>query len=150
MFLEFRDNNTLHNDLIFNFDGQIIECDSYYFALDRLIEPEKEDSNKIKKVLTKLLEQWQLYVSRSKSGEIIFLPFDFSDEYTGCLKCEFQNSEVCTTVGYLGFEGWILFPSDISKFVKSSLYFIKSKDKVLNFGKSEFIRQIKENIKAIQ
>lgn len=150
MFFEFQNNNTLHNDLTFNFDGQTIQCDSYYFALDKLVEPDKEDSNKIKTVMKKLLEQWQLYVSRAKSGEIIFLPFDFSDEYIGCLRGKFQNSEVHLTVGYLEFEGWNLFPSEISSFVKSSYYFIKSKDIALNLKKSEFIRQIKENIKAIQ
>lgn len=151
MFFKFLDNDTLHNDLIFNIGNQTIECDSYYFAIDIYIEREREDSEKIKLVLRKLLEQWKLYVSKAKSDETFFLPFDFSCEYTGCLKCEFQNSEIEIQIGYLqNFMSVSFFPSDISSFVKSSYYFVKSKDFSLSLNKSDFIQQIKENLKLIR
>ena len=150
MILEFRDNNTLHDDLFLHFGEQIIECDSYYFALDRNIEPDNEDADKIKAVLKELLNQWKLYISGAKSGEIIYLPFDFSDEYTGCLKCEFQNDLVFLTIGYLQFEGWSFFPSDISTYVKSNKLFIKSKDLTVKIQKKEFLNQIKQNIESIK
>lgn len=87
---------------------------------------------------------------KSKIRRNYFLPFDFSAEYTGCLKCEFQNSKVKLKIGYLqNYVSVAFFPSDISEFVKSSYYFVKSKDFLLSLGKSEFIEQIKENIKAI-
>lgn len=149
MLLEFCDNKTLHNDLILHFGGLEIESDSYYFALDKNILPESEDAKKIKLVIKKLLEQWKTFVSKAKSNEIIYLPFDFSDEYTGCIKCEFQNADVLMTIGYLDFQGWIFFPSDISEYVKSSRYFIKSKDVSLKLKKSDFLKQIKENINSI-
>ena len=149
MILEFRDNNTHHNDLFLHFGDQIIECDSYYFALDRNVEPEKEDIDKIKAVIKELLNQWKMYVSRAKSGEIIYLPFDFSDEYTGCLKCEFEDDFVSLTVGYLQFEGWLFFPSDISSYIKSNKLFIKSKDSIIKLKRGYFLKQIKQNIQDI-
>ena len=149
MLIEFRDNNTHHHDLFLHFADQVIECDSYYFALDRNIEPDKENADKIRAVIRELLNQWKLYVSRAKSGEVIYLPFDFSDEYTGCLKCEFENVSVLLTIGYLQFESWLFFPSDISTYVKSNKLFIKSKDSTLRLEKSKFLNQIKENLKSI-
>ncbi len=149
MLLEFRDNKTLHNDLILHFNGLEIESDSYYFALDRNVKPENEDADKIKIVIKRLLEQWKSYVSRAKSDEVIYLPFDFSGEYTGCIKCEFQNTDVLLTIGYLDFQGWSFFPSEISEYVQSSRFFIKSKDFTLKLKKSDFLQQIKENIQTI-
>lgn len=149
MLIEFRDNNSLHNDLFLHFGDQVIECDSYYFALDQNIKPEKEDADKIKTVIKELLNQWKLYVSRLKSDEVIYLPFDFSDEYTGCLRCESQNDYVLLTVGYLQFEGWLFCPSDISTYVKSNKLFIKSKDSNAKLRKSEFLSQIKQSIESI-
>lgn len=149
MLLEFRDNKTLHNDLVLNVGGLEIESDSYYFALDKNIKPESEDADKIKIVIKSLLAQWKNYVSRAKSGEVIYLPFDFSDEYTGCIRCEFQNADVLLTIGYLELQGWSFFPSDISEYVKSSRYFIRSKDLTMKFEKSAFLKQIKENILII-
>lgn len=55
MILEFRDNNTLHDDLFLHFGEQIIECDSYYFALDRNIEPDNEYADKLKPFLKNYL-----------------------------------------------------------------------------------------------
>jgi hypothetical protein len=150
MLIEFRDNNSLHNDLFLHFENQVIECDSYYFALDKNIEPDKENAAKIKTVIKELLNQWKLYVSRAKSGEIVYLPFDFSDKYTGCLKCEFQSDCVLLTIGYLQFEGWLFFPSDISTYVKSNKLFIKSKDSIAKLKRSEFLNQIKQNIELIK
>lgn len=150
MLIEFRDNNTRHNDLFLHVGNQVIECDSYYFALDRNIEPEKEDAGKVKTVIKALLNQWKIYVSRAESNEIIYLPFDFADEYTGCLKCEFQNDSVLLSVGYLQFEGWAFFPSDIITVVKSSTIFIRSKDLVLELEKRDFLNKIKENIHSIK
>lgn len=119
------------------------------FAIDPNIEPDKEDADKVKTVLKKLLDQWKLYVSRMKADEIIYLPFDFSDEYTGCLRCEFQNDFVLLTVGYLQSVGWLIFPSDISNYVKSSKLFIKSKVLTIKLRKKEFLNQIKQNIELI-
>lgn len=149
MLLEIQDNQTLHDDLFLYFGEEIIKCDSYWFASDQNIEPNKEDADKVKTVIRELLNQWKLYVSGAKSGEVIYLPFDFSDEYTGCLRCEFQNDFVLLRVGYLQFNGLIFFPSDISTYVKSNKLFIKSKDSIIKLPRSEFLNQIKRNIELI-
>ena len=151
MFLEFRNNDTLHDDLILHFGGHEIVCDSYYFALDRAIEPDSENPDKIKKVLVRLLEQWYQFVLKAKSGEILYLPFDFSDEYVGCLRCEFQKENIHLSIGYLqGWEGWTFYPSNISEYVISRKYFIKSGDVNLELSKKDFIFKIKKNIEEIE
>lgn len=146
MRLEFKDNGTAHEDLSFYFNGKVQKCDSYYFALDRKLAPEDESPKKVKVVLKRLLEQWLEYIDNSVQGDILYLPYDFSDQYIGCLCCEVANPFVSLTNGYLSIGGYSIFPSDIGDLVRTNSYFTVSDKNSLQIPKQDFIRELKENL----
>jgi hypothetical protein len=149
MFLEFRDNATAHDDLFFPFNGRVRTCDSYYFRLDRNLDPDEEGPEKAKNVLKRLLEQWLEFVKDSVSGEIVFLPYDFSDEYIGCLRCEVQNASVSLTDGYLEISGASIYPSDIEDLVKSKSYFTATDKSSVSMQKADLLLELRANINSI-
>ena len=146
MRLEFKDNKTNHNDLSFSFNGKVQRCDSYYFSLDRNLAPEDESSEKVRAVLKHLLEQWLKSVDNSASRDTLYLPYDFSDEYIGCLRCEVTDSFVSLTNGYLSIKGYDIFPSDISDLVRTNAYFTVTDKDSMRIQKRDFIQELQENI----
>jgi hypothetical protein len=110
--LRFVDNDTGHDDLILRFAGEQWVCDSYYLALDRGLLPDREDPEKIRAVLRRLLEQWLAVAEQLSDGGAAYLPYDFSDQYTGWLACRRAGGEVEVSRGWAEVEGWSFFPSD--------------------------------------
>jgi hypothetical protein len=111
--LTFVDNNTGHDDLVLHFAGQQWVCDSYYFAIDDHLLPEIEDEVKIRTVLRRLLEQWQEALHGLSTDGVAFLPYDFSDQYTGWLRCTRTQNGFAVTRGWSGVEGWSFSPSNV-------------------------------------
>ncbi len=109
--LRFEDNETAHDDLVLRFAGERSVCDSYYLALDRELLPDREDADKVRAVLRRLLEQWLAAVERLSDGGTAYLPYDFSDQYTGWLACHRSGDEVTVSRGWADVEGWSFFPS---------------------------------------
>lgn len=83
-----------HNDLhIIIEELGIDRCvDTYYFALDSQTYPEHENYAKVKLVLVMLLSAWERSLQNLHESENTFLPFDFSDEYTGGLSVRRQGT----------------------------------------------------------
>jgi len=117
--LELRDNGTAHDDVHLSFEGIEEIADSYYLVLDNGVEPDDESPSKALLVLRRLLEQWREYLNVASQGEVLFLPYDFSDQYTGCLRCERNAVGFHVAHGYSSREGWSFNPSDISDYVRS-------------------------------
>jgi hypothetical protein len=111
--LTFHDNNTEHQDIVLRFDGREWICDSYYFAIDSELLPEVEDDRKIRAVLLRLHEQWLEAVQGLKFGEIAYLPFDFSDQCTGWLRCTATSTGYSVVQGWSSVEGWSFSPSAV-------------------------------------
>ena len=57
-------------------------------VLDNNILPSEESYKKAGIVLREMLYSWILQLKSLGSGEIILLPFDFSDQYVGCIRIE--------------------------------------------------------------
>ena len=73
----------LHCDLSVRLGTWQHVCDSYYFAIDETSTADAE----VPRALVQLLEQWTDQVrSLQPTGGTAFLPFDFSDQYTGWLR----------------------------------------------------------------
>ncbi len=111
--LTFNDNGTGHRDIVLCFAGQKWICDSYYFVIDGELLPEAEDERKIRLVLKRLLEQWLQAIQTLKSGEIAYLPYDFSDQYTGWLRCTRTPNGYLVAQGWSSVEGWSFSPSSV-------------------------------------
>jgi hypothetical protein len=114
--LRFKDNERAHDDLVLLFAGERWVCDSYYLGLDRELLPDREDADKVdadkvQAVLRRLLEQWLAAVERLPDSGTAYLPYDFSDQYTGWLACHRSGGEVSVSRGWADVEGWSFSPS---------------------------------------
>ncbi|WP_067273268.1 hypothetical protein [Mitsuaria sp. 7] len=111
--LSFQDNQTGHKDLVLRFAGQERICDSYYLVIDDGLPSVGEDERKIRAVLLRLLEQWLEVVQGLKAGEIGYLPYDLSDQYSGWLRCTATPDGYTLAQGWSTVEGWSFPPSDV-------------------------------------
>jgi hypothetical protein len=115
--LRYEDNETAHDDVFLRFAGETYVCDSYYFSLDRALRPGDESPSKVKAVVHKLLEQWLTAAANLPDSGEAFLPYDFSDQYTGWLCCQRRGNEMDISKGYALVEGHSLFPSVIGEYL---------------------------------
>src|SRR5690242_569135 len=98
-----------HDDLLFLIPNLIDfkTFDTYYFGL--AVEP-AESIEDIKKAVSCLIQFWIDKIEKIENGEIIFLPIDLSDEYTGCLKVQKKETCLALAYGYSRREGWSVDP----------------------------------------
>jgi hypothetical protein len=106
-------NGTLYDDLVLRLGTREWRCDSYYLAIHRTIEPEREDEAKVRIELRRLLEQWREAVAGLTPGGAVFLPYDFSDQSTRFLCCRLRDERVEIVPGWSRMEGWRISPADI-------------------------------------
>ncbi|MGW4809090.1 hypothetical protein [Kitasatospora sp. NPDC004272] len=103
-----------HGDLLLELGGWRHECDSYYLAID----DSPRAGADIARGLVRLLDQWLEQLERLPqlgTGGRVFLPFDFSDEYTGWLRVSNGGGgPVTVEAGWSGAEGWSFHPSDVA------------------------------------
>lgn len=111
--LTFDDNGTSHGDLRLQFGKFARTGDSYYLGLDTGIEP-ADDSRpaKIQAVLRHLLEQWSERLRHLADEETTYLPFEFSDEYTGWLRCRRLGENIQVDIGWSMLPGYEVRPSE--------------------------------------
>ena len=115
--LRFEDNDTAHDDLVLRFAGQSWVCDAYYLALDQGLFPEREDADKVRAVLLRLLERWLSAAENVIDGGTVYLPYDFSDQYTGWLRCQRSGGVADVCRGWAEVEGWSFFPSAVGEYL---------------------------------
>lgn len=101
----FQDNRRGHDDLTLSLGGESWVCDSYYLALDRGLLPDREDEEKIRVVLQRLLGLWLETVEQLPEGGTAYLPYDLSDQYTGWLECQRSGSGMLVSRGWAQIEG---------------------------------------------
>ncbi|MGD8237689.1 MAG: hypothetical protein PVH68_04010 [Armatimonadota bacterium] len=147
--IRFEDDGTLHKDLFVALGGMERRCDTYYFAIDREMEPDREDVGKVRRVLTRLLEQWIDALRNQRKRQVLFLPFDFSDQCTGCFECRRTGDAVQIRMGWSNREGWSFCPSDISDYVRSVRDFEPYENHPTPFARDVLIRSIEQCMQAI-
>lgn len=105
-------------------------ADTYYFALDNCIEVKDSTIEKEKYVFEIYLSQIIKELQNCRIDELIYLPFDFSDQYIGCAflsKIDTHNFKFI--YGYtLKFTGYSINPSDISTFIISEHDFVPTSE----------------------
>lgn len=111
--VEYTSGRGLHRDLSVRLGTWCHVCDTYYFALDETSSADAE----VPEALVRLLEQWSDQVQLLKpTGGTAFLPFDFSDQYTGWFRVTSANGrDTRVEAGWSNIEGWSFYPSDISE-----------------------------------
>lgn len=115
--LQFTPNGRWHEDLVLEMNERTWLCDSYYFVIDHRVQGE-ENIEKVQRGLVKLLEQWINTLKSAAPVDLVYLPYDFSDQYVGCLRCELNSESVVVTRGWSLIPGHSVTPSDITGFVR--------------------------------
>ena len=94
LLIQFRDNDTAHDDLHVWIEGYSRTTDSYYLALDRGMLAGEESAEKVRRVLVQLLQRWLEALAQTTAARPVYLPFDFSDQYTGCFQCRLDGESI--------------------------------------------------------
>jgi hypothetical protein len=138
-----------HDDLLFSIPDLIgdREFDSYYFWL--AIEP-AETTADLKYAVSELLCYWHDKVEESENGDIIFLPIDFSDQYTGCLKVQNSDDELVLTFGFSRRAGWAVSPIDPGNYFREVNDFEADSDKQISVDRVTFISALDRQIKKLR
>jgi hypothetical protein len=139
-----------HKDILLKISNLDLEqyVDSYYFGID----DSNDQTVSVKSLYNfrMLLGGWAFTVKGMSIGGVAFLPFDFSDEYIGCLRVEVLEENLlrlqygCTRK----YTGYMLSPVNDYSLEMSDEDFIPSSDFIVE-SKDEFIRCL-ENIKIIR
>ena len=87
--------------------------ESYYLGL----QPSSEN-HEFRPVegTVQLVGEWIRLLTTLKDGQQLFLPFDFSDEYTRWLTMHREGRNVTIVFGWATVEGWSISPRDLSQF----------------------------------
>jgi len=133
-----------HRDLIFEIPKLINRqaFDTYYFAS---VNETCDSLQDIKDEVVKLLKDWNSRIIELCEGEIIHLPIDFSDQYTGCIRVEKSN---CLKLSYgLSYtEAWSVNPTKPDKFYYSINDFEAENEKSLIISQKEFTESVNKVI----
>ncbi len=87
--------------------------ESYYLGL----QPASENHDFRPATGTKqLVGEWIRLLTEMKDGQQLFLPFDFSDEYTRWLTLHREGLDVTIIFGWATVEGWSISPRELSQY----------------------------------
>ena len=138
---------TAHDDLRLTIGDRERVCDSYYLALDPKLDDQREDDDKARRVLCLLLQQWHDVAAMMTEGHPVYLPYDYSDQSTGCLQIVRSGEDVEVRVGYSAArEGHSTKPTDISDYVNSITDFSPEPGASLQMPLEEFLSCIRNSI----
>ncbi|MFT6843646.1 MAG: hypothetical protein ACJASR_002430 [Psychroserpens sp.] len=139
-----------HNDLLveiskMNFSNQF---DTYYFQ----IKKEPFENQDIKNGISELLDYWKKKIIDLKTENSIYLPIDFSDEYTGCFKLTInENDKIQMEYGFSRIEGYSISPSNPGEYYKSVKDFKNNNEySIVEVSKKELMDSIIRNIKELK
>jgi hypothetical protein len=62
-----------------------------------------------------LLQEWIRHLQLLEDGGLLWLPFDFSDEYTRWLAVQRSGDEASLVFGWAPVEGWAINPQDLGE-----------------------------------
>ena len=87
--------------------------ESYYLGLQP--NSENHEFRPIEGTM-QLVGEWIRLLTELKDGQQLFLPFDFSDEYTRWLTMQRDGRDVTIVFGWATVEGWSISPQDLSQY----------------------------------
>ncbi|MES2775834.1 MAG: hypothetical protein V4722_16790 [Bacteroidota bacterium] len=148
--LEIIENNECrHRDLKFSIKGLIErqEFDTYFFAVQI---DDFENLREIKNAVVNLLNYWAMETQNAKDDRPIYLPIDFSDEYTGCIRVLGQGDQVVLTYGFSHLEGHSVNPLNPGNYCNSISDFEMTVNQSIEVSKIDFLNSIAHQIRLLQ
>lgn len=138
--IQFVDNGTGHDDLHLSLGDYRRTADTYYLALDHHVETD-ESPAKIRRTLIRLLQAWTKALEKA-GDSFVYLPYDLSDEYSGCLRCRIREGKVEILPGFSNREGWTFSPSDPDDYFINAPNFKPDMPAPICLASTEFLDQI--------
>ncbi len=134
-----------HDDLIFSIEGLVdkLILDTYYFIIE--IEP-YETLQDIKNAVGQLLTYWLTEIQNVDEGKQIYLPIDFSDQYTGCLKVLKQGESIQLTYGFSDREGYSINPLSPGDYSTTITDFKDTQNKTIEVTSDDFMNSVRHQI----
>jgi hypothetical protein len=146
LLIEYRPNGTAHNDIFLRLGEYSCIADSYYFDLDVSDDPHPS----VEKVLIQLLGQWLKALNEADSTEPVFLPYDFSDQFTRCLRCIVSVTTIEVQSGWSNREGWRTSPSSPEDYFYSIEDFHPEMPEPVQLQREDFLMLINQSIAQAQ
>lgn len=126
-------------------------ADSYYFALDNGFMKGDESTLKVILNIELLLQNWMKKIEKIDVKETAYLPFDFSDQYIGCLRVK-RISETMLSIDYgatLKYDAFLLSPSDFAEFEINDEDFSKDNINSFEISITDFNKDIRASISKL-
>lgn len=143
----------LHQDLHLNIStiDFIVVADSYYYILDKSISDNPHVEKNKNSIICNTLNEWRNKIINFKKGNTYFLPFDFSDQYIGCLRLEVINDMVIQTSYGITQKilGMMINPSQLEQFDIDDSDFEKDSESFI-INKDDLIFSIEYSIESIR
>jgi len=138
--LTFEDNGRLHGDLVLHIGDAQWRCDSYFLWCED-VRPNLDHVPIVRRVLAKLIEQWAASIRTLEPKHFCFLPYDFSDQSTGWLRCNLVGDDLVVQHGWSTVEGWSFAPSDVGKLM-TNLPDFKSEGSPVTISRESMLRSL--------
>ncbi|HVX27218.1 MAG TPA: hypothetical protein VHB70_12795 [Parafilimonas sp.] len=140
--VEIIDNNKSHQNLLFSVTGLTAELkfDTYYFEV---ADKEINDLKGLKNSVAKLFDYWLIKSKNLFEGDVIYLPIEFGDQGTGCLRVVNLSNEFYLTYGDSSRAGHSVSPINPGDYCYNITDFNDSCGKTIRVNKEEFIDAVK-------
>jgi hypothetical protein len=93
--------------LVMTLGSKRLRLHPYFYAIDG----EGEEPAVVRHSLSALLSQWRQAIADAKTGDTVFLPYDFEDESIRWLRCRFTHEGCSLQAGWSPQEGARVKPS---------------------------------------
>lgn len=126
-------------------------ADTYYLAIDPSFMKDDVSERKVILNLRNLLEWWSASVEKLETEGVTYLPFDFSDQYIGCLRVAMRDAQILS-VDYGStrkFQGDSFDPSQCEAFVLADKDYNKSTDS-FTCKKSVMLSDVKHSMDGMR
>jgi hypothetical protein len=148
LIVEFDRKGRGHDDITLRLDGYERKADSYYFAIDWRFDRGDESPHKAGRCLSQLLQAWIAALEKS-AGAYVFLPYDLSDGYTGCLRCNITGESVEIMPGFSTMAGAAVSPSNPGNYFTSVPGFGRDLPQPIVMRLDDFICRVRGAISAL-
>ena len=134
-----------HRDLFLTIPQLGVEvcADSYYFAVALGHRNVRASENTVRQEVVALLSCWVDTVCSCSDGDTVYLPFDFSDQYTGCLRVIEDRDNFRLSYGHSLFEGWRIDPLEAAEHSQQYDDFNPSSEREVSLSKDDLLAALR-------
>lgn len=135
------------NRIVIRVGNEFQTGETHYLAM------EASDANRraaLWQALQTLLQDWISLLNRSCNGDIVYLPFDFSDEATSWLACHCDHTEFTLVFGRMDIEGWEIASGNWHRQTDFPLRFVVNEPaNPQTFDRAHVLRKLQQGLEQL-